>query len=236
MPGCAKFHANKAISSNYQTVETSLGDEPTARLRHEEALGLINDCCLGPAEQKLHESLIADKSFGPAHNTLGKLYFDQEDFYRAAWEFEYAIKTMPSRPEPINNLGLVYEAVGRLEGAISRYEEAYALAPESAEYLGNLVRARIRNDEKSDELKLLLDELIFLETRPSWVRWAKLELVKQDQIGSELGEDFPLDRSVPQPEILPLPTGEENAFPVLPAEDAGNSNLLEPINVINPPN
>ena len=105
---------------------------------------LISNCYIAEAEQCLHQSLLADVSFGPAHNTLGKLYFDQKKFYLAAWEFEYAMKTMPNRAEPVNNLGLVYEMVEQTDEAVVHYQKAVDLEPGNPQYVGNLIRARIR--------------------------------------------------------------------------------------------
>ena len=39
------------------------------------------------------------------------------DYYLAAWEFEFALKISPSTAEYHNNLGLVYEAADRLDDA-----------------------------------------------------------------------------------------------------------------------
>ncbi len=173
--GCARFRSTEKL--DYRTVEdSSISDVGAARTKHERALELINVCCLADAEQCLHESLLADKSFGPAHNTLGKLYFDQKKFYLAAWEFEFAMKTMPNRPEPVNNLGLVYESVGQNDQAIVHYHQAVEMAPENAQYLGNLIRARIRRGDCSADLYLMLENLIFLDNRQPWVQWAKLQL------------------------------------------------------------
>lgn len=174
--GCARFQAKKTIS--YTTVESSSsGNSKAARRRFDKALLFMEAGDLKRAEQCLQEALLADVSFGPAHNALGKVYYDQEKYYLAAWEFEHAIKTMPDRPEPINNLGLVYEAVDRLDDAIVQYEQASALDTESAQYLGNLLRAKIRRGDPALPLKAELERLVFLDDRREWVDWAKEKIV-----------------------------------------------------------
>jgi tetratricopeptide (TPR) repeat protein len=124
------------------------------------------------AERHLQDALIADVRYGPAHNTLGTLYFSQHKLYLAAWEFEYAASLMPGRPEPFNNLGLVYEEAGRLGQAIESYEAAYAAAPSNAEYIGNLARALLKQGTPHDEVEHLLSELRMHDSRPDWLEWA----------------------------------------------------------------
>ncbi|MCA9214515.1 MAG: tetratricopeptide repeat protein [Planctomycetales bacterium] len=171
--GCAQFQSG-GEKKNYETVvgtpnrDTELAKKLTRKAEQQLEKGHIEK-----AEQSLQEALVADVSYGPAHNNLGKLYFSERELYLAAWEFEYAIRTMAELPEPHNNLGLVYEEVGKLEDAISYYTTAYELEPTNAEYIGNLVRARLRSDDRDPLAKPLLQELLMYETRPNWIRWAK---------------------------------------------------------------
>ena len=163
------------------TVYISAADrlqQDTERARHfnAEAVALIEQGSVDEAEQILRRALAADVMYGPAHNSLGKVFYARGHFYRAAWEFEYAIKLMPHRPEPRNNLGLVFEAVGRLAEAVQRYEEALAIEPDRAELLGNLARARIRRGDRDEEVRRLLSDLVMKETRPDWAHWARLTL------------------------------------------------------------
>lgn len=81
-------------------------------------------------------------TYGPAHNHLGQLYFERQDDYQVAWEFEYARKLMPERPEPLCNLGQIDRAVGKLDRAVEYYEKAYALQPDHPRILGALAHAR----------------------------------------------------------------------------------------------
>ena len=101
-------------------------DTEAAKSLNDTALKLLEKGKLEKAEQTLQKALIADVNYGPAHNNLGKVYYCQEKHYLAAWEFEYAIKLMPERSEPLNNLGLVYEAVGKFNEAVEAYECAKA--------------------------------------------------------------------------------------------------------------
>lgn len=81
---------------NYRTLtESPLRDHEKAAKKHHKALAALEDGDRSEAERLLHDALLADVTFGPAHNTLGKIYFDQKKLYWAAWEFEYANEVMP---------------------------------------------------------------------------------------------------------------------------------------------
>lgn len=124
----------------------------------------------------MQKSLLADVTYGPAHNNLGKIYYGQRNFYLAAWEFEYANKLMPHRAECQNNLGLVYEAVGKLDEAIDSYSIAYAADPKNPVVIGNLARARVRRGDDDPVVAQLLADLKLYDSRPEWVAWASERL------------------------------------------------------------
>jgi Tfp pilus assembly protein PilF len=130
------------------------------------------------AEATLRRALVADVTYGPAHNNLGKAFFHQGRLYVAAWEFQYAAKLMPDQPEPKNNLGLVLEAAGKLDEAVNVYDEAVDLESDNVQFLGNLARARLRRGDEGPEVKQLLQALILRETRPQWLQWAKEHLAR----------------------------------------------------------
>ena len=165
--------------SDYQRVQTKrLADPGAARALSQSALAALDAGELQEAEDLLERSLAADVGFGPAHNNLGKVCFQQGELYRAAWEFEYAIKLMPHHPEPRNNLALVLETVRRFDEAVSHYEAALNLEPDNAELIGNLARARLRRGDTPEQVKPLLMDLLLKDSRLEWVEWAERELAK----------------------------------------------------------
>ena len=170
--GCSS--APEEREASYTTVAEVPGrDTSEARRLHAEAVEKIERADYEGAQASLERALSADVTYGPAHNSLGKVYYHLERLYLAAWEFQYAIKLMPKRPEPRNNLGLVFEKVGKLEDAVQHYEEACALAPDDPELLGNLARARVRRGDRGAEMKELLEEIVLKDERPEWVEWAR---------------------------------------------------------------
>lgn len=197
--GCQRIGAHKISTS--ALFDRSLRDFQRAEAKHELAIERMCDGDYCEAEQLLRDSLICDSSFGPAHNTLGKLYFDQGKYYLAAWEFEYAQKFLPERPEPLNNLGLVFEAVGNYDKAIEYFNAAWSVEHDNAEFLGNLVRARIRNGDTSSELRGLLQQLISIDDRETWVDWAREQIILNR-----------VDEPVYSSPVLESPTSYSDAF------------------------
>ncbi len=169
--------------TNYETVTAEPGrDTETARRLNSEALALMDQDRLDQAAELLKTALAADVFFGPAHNNLGTVYFRQEKYYLAAWEFQYASKVMPKRAQPRYNLGMVLEAVGKLDEAALRYEEALELQPDDIETVASLARTYIRAGRKDEKTRKLLEEIVLNDDRPQWRTWAQEQLT--------LGKDF----------------------------------------------
>jgi Flp pilus assembly protein TadD len=170
--GCASNP--KQSDAGYDT----LGKDPRreterAKTLNTRAVALIVKGDVGGAEPLLKEALVADVMYGPAHNNLGKVYYNQGRLYLAAWEFSYAAKLMQHQPEPRNNLGLVFEASGKIDQAVQEYGEALRLEPDNPQFIGNTARARLRRGDKDREVKELLSKLVVRDTRPAWVEWAR---------------------------------------------------------------
>jgi Tfp pilus assembly protein PilF len=194
--GCAS--GDKATrKGGYETVKTApRRDAPRAEELHVRALAAMEAGDHAAAERLFKEALEADVTFGPAHNNLGKLYYQQGKHYLAAWEFQYAIKLMSNQPEPKNNLGMVFEDVGKLDDAVAHYEQALALERDNPQLIGNLARAHVRRGDRTDEVRDLLTEVVLKDKRPDWVSWAREQLAL-------LGG--PTRRSVPGLETQPPP-------------------------------
>ncbi len=168
-------------------------DTDSARRLNAEAVKLLSDDQAEEAEKKLKAALSADLFFGPAHNNLGTLYHRQEKYYQAAWEFQYAARLMPGKAKPKNNLGMVFEAVGRLDESAKWYEEALAIEPDNVEITGNLARVMIQTDRRSNKIRKLLSDIVMKDHRPEWVAWAReqLALIGQPETTPTPGEPGP---------------------------------------------
>jgi len=170
--GCADQPKRQA--GEYRTISAApRRDTDAAKRANQDGLKHMAAGNLEQAERAFNRALTADVEFGPAHNNLGKLYYKQQNWYKAAWEFEYASELMPRHAEPRNNLGLVLEEAGELDRAVDHYREAVGLDPDSNEYRANLARALIRRGDRTDEVHTLLKYMLEHETRPKWLLWAK---------------------------------------------------------------
>lgn len=199
-PGCFSLHKH-----NGKIVKVSLGRNPAlARtLTNKAAVHLQRDE-IALAEPLLFKAVRADRTYAPAHNNLGLAYFENFDLFRAALSFQEAMRLAPQSPEPQNNLGLTFEAAGRPQSAIEHYQAAHDLAPTEPEFLGNLLRARLRTDETPEMMRDELRQLLFIERRPDWIDWI------EDQL--ELVSNPYFDRGPESPELGDL-TGREDREP-----------------------
>ena len=158
---------------------------PLARQLTDEAAELIADGRFDKARRKLESALTADLFYGPAHNNLGSIHLRQKHYYQAAWEFQYAAKLMPEQYQPKNNLGLVFEQVGRLDKATTCYEDALTLAPESVDVAANLARAYVRAGRKDDKTRELLTKVLMQHPSDRWTTWARETLTTMGQAKEE---------------------------------------------------
>ena len=177
MAGCQSGVPPKASTEPYETVgKDPRRDTDTARAENATAVALLEKGDDTAAESALKRALAADVMFGPAHNNLGKIYYRQNKFYLAGWEFEYASKLMPHHAEPKNNMGMVFEVAGKYDDAVACYGDALRLDPNNPEIISNQARARIHRGDSGPELRDLLTKIITLDSRPQWIQWAKERL------------------------------------------------------------
>jgi Tfp pilus assembly protein PilF len=175
--GCAPAPSTTVQPPDYQTIARDAHhDSDAAAQKNEIALTQLDKGDLDAAAQTARQALSADVTFGPAHNTLGMIYYRQSQLYLAAWEFQYAIKLMPHQPEAHGNLGLTYEAGQKWDQAIDAYDEALKLAPDNEPIIANLVRARLRRGDRGVDVQQLLEKVLSKDDRPEWVQWAREQL------------------------------------------------------------
>jgi Flp pilus assembly protein TadD len=127
---------------------------------------------LGKAETSFRKALDTAPGLAAGHNNLGNLYLARHELYQAAWEFERASILAPDQPDPLTNLGLVYEQAGQLDIAADYYTQALELNPNHAIALGNYVRVLIKMDGDPLEINQQLQRLKFIDSRPDWLDWA----------------------------------------------------------------
>jgi len=177
--GCAGGQRTRAVPGAYRTVVTEpWRDTEAAKRAYAQGLEHLEADRLDEAQQAFERSLTADVEFGPAHNNLGVVFYRQQQWYQAAWEFENAARLMPNRAAPRNNLGLVLERAGELTQAIEHFREAVRLEPGSIVYRANLVRALVGRGDRTDEVRELLEAVLAEDDRPQWLIWAQQQLTR----------------------------------------------------------
>lgn len=218
--GCARWSTKP--SASYVTVEAdSRHDTELARKDYNAARKCMEkylkgkDCDFEKAEKLLQEALANDVRFGPAHHSLGVLYLWQKKLYLAAWEFEYAARLMPDRFEPLNNLGLVYESVGKYEQAMGFYLLAREKAPNNPEVIANLARASFRNGETVEQMRTVLEDILATDSRTEWRCWAAEKLGMDAATLPSMPANLP---SIPKstPAESPATPGQVEELPLLP--------------------
>jgi Tfp pilus assembly protein PilF len=177
LTGCAMLRPEKA--GKYETISADLqGDSKKAAEKNRKAIEELEKGNCDKAKHLVDEALIADINHAPSHNTLGKIHYQMNDYYLAAWEFEFALKISPSTAEYHNNLGLVHEAADRLDDACQLYTAAIELAPQNYQFVSNYARVRIRKGEVNSETRQLLKQVVFMDPRPEWKDWARQQLTQ----------------------------------------------------------
>lgn len=166
--GCARWRNDK------ETIIRVQARQDPARARRLTLVG-VKEMGFGNvdvAAEKFIAAVAADETYGPAHNNLGLLHYDDGNLYQAVLAFEQAMEFMPHDPAVYYNLALALESAGRVSEAMELYYQAVAMAPTNPFFLGNLVRLRIRLGETGPDLQAQLEDLCLIETRPEWRRWA----------------------------------------------------------------
>lgn len=156
-------------------VQTRQNQARAARLTRA-GIAALNKGQIDHAADKFVAAIDADMAYGPAHNNLGLMHYEEGNLYQAAMAFQHALEYLPHDPTTRYNLALTLEAAGQTEQAEQLYYEANEMDPANPIYLGNLVRLRVRMGEYDDHLIEQLKELVLIETRPEWRRWADKQL------------------------------------------------------------
>jgi tetratricopeptide (TPR) repeat protein len=143
------------------------------------------------AFEKFAAAIDADEAYGPAHNNVGLLHYDQGNLFQAVLAFEQAMELMPYDPAVYYNLALTLESAGKVHEAMDLYWQAVEMDPVNPVFLGNLVRLRVRLGENNPELVTQLQDLLLIETRPDWRSWADHQLAIELNPALDRGPETP---------------------------------------------
>jgi tetratricopeptide (TPR) repeat protein len=175
------------------------------------------------AVARFMSALQADASYGPAHNNLGLLHYEQGNLYQAVLAFEQAMDLMPQDPIVYYNLGLTLEAAGRTDEALDLYWQAVEMEPTNPNFLGNLVRLRIRLGEHGPDVITQLQDLVLIETKPAWRSWADQQLAIEFNPSLDRGPETPdFNSSSEESENSQAVTARDNVIDLTPQPKAQN--------------
>lgn len=187
--GCSSLqNTNKStvhVESKRNTVRAAKLTTAGIRSLHKQHIDL--------AAKHFREAVAADFEYGPAHNNLGLMHYEQGNLYQAVMAFEQAREFLPDDPAVVYNLGLALESAGRSAEAMNLYYTANEMDAANPHYLGNLVRLRVRLGEHDELLQQQLRDLVLIEIRPEWRRWADTQLA--------LTQNSSLDRGPATPDL-----------------------------------
>ena len=172
LSGCSSLQSK---NESIVRVESKRNTARAIRLTHA-GIHSLHKQHIDLAAKHFREAVLADPAYGPAHNNLGLMHYEQGNLYQAVMAFEQAREFLPDDPAVVYNLGLALESAGRSDEALDLYYTANAMDVANPNYLGNLVRLRVRLGEHDELLQQQLRDLVLIETRPEWRRWADTQL------------------------------------------------------------
>jgi len=93
---------------------------------------------LDQAAAALQKLLDLDPNNSSAHNDLGNIFQQLEEFEKAISEYQAAIRSDPTNHEPHNNIGIIYTTQGKPGEAVREFEIARKLCPDYPDVYNNL--------------------------------------------------------------------------------------------------
>ncbi|WP_182866116.1 tetratricopeptide repeat protein [Rhodopirellula sp. JC639] len=215
--GCSSLQSN---NQSVISVQTKRDTKRANRLTYA-GIRSLGKQHFDQAAKHFREAVEADDTYGPAHNNLGLLHYEQGNLYQAVLAFEQAREFLPNDPAVVYNLALALESAGRTGEAMELYYTANAMDRANPHYLGNLVRLRVRMGEHDELLVQQLRDLALIETRPDWRRWADTQLALSHNDALDRGPGTPdLEAAVNEanePDRTKLRTKIIDLTPVMPA-------------------
>jgi len=189
-PLCGGCHL---LTGNDETIIQVSTKHDTAKAARLTGAGIrsLHKGHLDLAAKRFRDAIAADPNHGPAHNNLGLMHYEQGNLYQAVVAFDEAQRALPGDPTILYNLALALESAGRVEEALDLYYRAHEMDRTHPKFLGNLVRLRVRLGETDDLLIQQLQELVLIETRPEWRRWADMQLGLTQNYALDTGPETP---------------------------------------------
>lgn len=146
----------------------------------------------------------------------------------------------PLAPAPIRFVGggnicapaCSYLPTRDTKGAALHHQRALKIIGRASNpvYLGNVARAQLRQGTSLEEVRGLLKEMIFYDTRPEWIAWAR-DTMGVNPVQMASAEGFDAGRNETNLPTAPEPTPPPNPPEPLPARPSSGPPLAFPLSV-----
>jgi len=123
------------------------------------------------AMKRLKQADTLAPGLSPVLNNMGICLLLEERCFDAALMFRRSAAADPRNPEPLYNLGMVFEKTEDWETAADYYEQALALQPENVQNMENLARVYVKLGRPRSEITPLAAKALKMEMRQEWVAW-----------------------------------------------------------------
>jgi Tfp pilus assembly protein PilF len=177
--GCARTHSAAPADQPAQAGPLAL------------SAGALMDSDPARARALLESALRIDVDCGEAHNNLGSMALlpdpptstpdARPDLFTAADHLQSAARLLPGRPDPLMNLGLIYERAGRLSDAQGAYMRALERDPQHVPSAQALTSLEVRTSATNDTTRARLEMIALRGTTAHWRAWAADRLRRQAQ-------------------------------------------------------
>jgi len=112
---------------------------------------------------------------------LGDLYLNTNNVRDAYQNFLLAQKVDPANTHVLNDLGGIYQQIGRYDQALTSYEKAYSLDPSHGSSLLNVAMLYSRHKGNNAKALQLLEEFLVSNPEPQLAANAKQEIARIKQ-------------------------------------------------------
>lgn len=172
IPDRADFHSQAGVifchlgnlDAGIACYRRALSLQPLAHTRFNLGLALQKQGDLDAAEQVYLELLTDQPNYAAAHQHLGNLYQQRQQFPIAITHYQQAIQHQPQMAEAWCNLGVALQAIGETQQAIQSYQQALEIHPNYGEAHNGLGAAYEKQELATQAIQSYQQALVFQPT------------------------------------------------------------------------
>jgi Flp pilus assembly protein TadD len=169
----------------YTQYEKSLEKTPeNPQVIYKQGLTLLKDKKFGDSVSLFREVLAVQPDFAPAHEGLGRAYFDLRNLRAAETHFRHAIALDPLLWQSYHFLGMIHDRNNDHDAAVAAYNAALTLQPNDGAVYNNMgvsLSAAGRSAEAVDAFRQALSSGYTVNTVFNNLGWALCTLERYDE-------------------------------------------------------